>query len=119
LVEEDGNQVFVPRGFVGKLLRFCKDKNISNNFHDTREKKDPIKFNAHINLKDYQEEAFDQAIKKDFGVIVAPQGSGKTVLGLAMIVEKRQPALIIVHSTQLADQGIDRIEDYSIISLNC
>jgi superfamily II DNA or RNA helicase len=45
-------------------------------------------------------------------VIVAPPGSGKTVLGLAIIAEKKQPALIIVHRKQLADQWIDRIESF-------
>jgi superfamily II DNA or RNA helicase len=112
LVEEEGNQVFIPRGFIGKLLRFCKDQNIGNNFLDEREKKDSTKFTAHITLKAHQEEAFSQAIKKDFGVIVAPPGSGKTVLGLAIIAEKKQPALIIVHRKQLADQWIDRIESF-------
>src|SRR5690606_24523322 len=77
LVEEDGNQVFIPRGFIGKLLRLCKDQNIANNFLDEREKKDPIKFTAHISLKAHQEDAFNQSTKKDFGVIVAPPGSGK------------------------------------------
>lgn len=112
LVEEDGNQVFIPRGFIGKLLRFCKDQNIANNFLDEREKKDPIKFTAHISLKAYQEDAFNQSTKKDFGVIVAPPGSGKTVLGLAIIAEKKQPALIVVHRKQLADQWIERIESF-------
>lgn len=112
LVEEDGNQVFIPRGFVGKLLRFCKDQNISNNFLDEREKKESTKFTAHIALKAHQEEAFNQATKKDFGVIVAPPGSGKTVLGLAIIAEKKQPSLIVVHRKQLTDQWVDRIESF-------
>lgn len=112
LVEEEDDQVFIPRGFIGKLLRFCKDQNIGNNFLDEREKKDLTKFTAHITLKAHQEEAFNQSTKKDFGVIVAPPGSGKTVLGLAIIAEKKQPALIIVHRKQLADQWIDRIESF-------
>ena len=45
-------------------------------------------------------------------MIVAPPGSGKTVLGLAIIAEKKQPALIIVHRKQLADQWIDRIGSF-------
>lgn len=112
LVEEDGDEVFIPRGFIGKLLRFCKDQNISFDFLDEREKKDSTKFTAHITLKTHQQEAFNLAAKKDFGVIVAPPGSGKTVLGLAIIAEKKQPALIIVHRKQLADQWIDRIESF-------
>lgn len=47
------------------------------------------------------------AYKKDFGVIVAPPGSGKTVLSLAIIKDKQQPALILVHRKQLASQWID------------
>jgi superfamily II DNA or RNA helicase len=112
LVKEGGNQVFIPRGFIGKILRFCKDQNISNNFLDEREKKDSVKFTSHITLKTHQEDAFNQATKKDFGVIVAPPGSGKTVLGLAIFAEKKQPSLIIVHRKQLADQWIDRIESF-------
>lgn len=112
LVIEDQNQVFIPRGFIGKILRFCKDQNISNIFLDEREKKDFVKFTAHITLKTHQAETFNQATKKDFGVIVAPPGSGKTVLGLAIIADKKQPALIIVHRKQLADQWADRIESF-------
>jgi superfamily II DNA or RNA helicase len=112
LVEEDGNQVFIPRGFIGKILRVCKEQNIDNNFLDEREKKDSVKFTAHITLKTHQEETFNQATKKDFGVIVAAPGSGKTVLGLAIIADKKQPSLIIVHRKQLADQWIDRIESF-------
>ncbi|WP_333821337.1 TOTE conflict system archaeo-eukaryotic primase domain-containing protein [Ohtaekwangia sp.] len=112
LVEEEGNQVFIPRGFIGKLLRFCKDQNIANNFLDEREKKGRVKFTAHISLKAHQEDALNQSTKKDFGVIVAPPGSGKTVLGLAIIAEKAQPALIVVHRKQLADQWIERTESF-------
>jgi hypothetical protein len=57
--------VFIPRGFIGKILRFCKDQNISNDFLDEREKKDSTKFTAHITLKAHQEEAFNQRLYVD------------------------------------------------------
>ena len=50
--------------------------------------------------------------KKDFGVIVAPPGSGKTIVGLKIISERSQPALIIVHRKQLVEQWIERIETF-------
>src|SRR5690606_33957366 len=28
LVEETENEVIIPRGFIGKLLRFCKEQNL-------------------------------------------------------------------------------------------
>lgn len=50
--------------------------------------------------------------KKDIGVIVAPPGSGKTVMALKIVAEKQQPALIVVHRKQLALQWMERIEAF-------
>ena len=44
--------------------------------------------------------------------MVAPPGSGKTIIGLKIIADKQQPALIIVHRKQLADQWIERIQAF-------
>lgn len=58
------------------------------------------------------------AAKKDMGVIVAPPGTGKTIVGLKIIAEKQQPALIIVHRKQLAGQWIERIQSFLGIPKN-
>ena len=50
--------------------------------------------------------------KKDIGVIVAPPGSGKTVIALKIIADRQQPTLIIVHRKQLAEQWLERIETF-------
>ncbi|MFN0213174.1 MAG: DEAD/DEAH box helicase family protein [Saprospiraceae bacterium] len=50
--------------------------------------------------------------RKDIGILVAPPGSGKTVIGLKIIADKQQPALIIVHRKQLVDQWIERIRGF-------
>lgn len=72
----------------------------------------PIGFASNIKLKPYQYEAFEATKKKDFGVLVAPPGSGKAILGMSIIADKGQPALILVHRKQLADQWIERIETF-------
>ncbi len=111
-VEEQRNEVIIPRGSIGKLLRFCKDNKIEYQFEDERRRIGTVSFVSTIRLKEYQKVAFEACSKKDFGVIVAPPGSGKTIIGLAIIAEKKQPALIIVHRKQLADQWIERIESF-------
>ncbi|MFZ6013822.1 MAG: TOTE conflict system archaeo-eukaryotic primase domain-containing protein [Bacteroidota bacterium] len=111
-VEESNNNVIVPRGFIGRLIRFCKERNIEYDFQDERTKRKLIAFQSSIQLKDYQKIAYETATKKDFGIIVAPPGAGKTVIGLSIIATKKQPALIIVHRKQLADQWMDRIETF-------
>lgn len=112
LVEEHGNTVLIPRGFIGKLLRYFKDNNIKHQFRDERKKLESLDFTPNIQLRDHQKIAIEAAQKKDFGVIVAPPGSGKTIIGLSIIAEKRQPALIVVHRKQLAEQWMDRIETF-------
>lgn len=111
-VEETDNEVILPRGFAGKLLRFCKEMGIAYTFKDQRQKKTSVLFNFQAALRSYQVPALEAVSKKDMGVIVAPPGSGKTVIGLKIIADKQQPALIVVHRKQLMDQWIERIEAF-------
>lgn len=112
LIEESSNEVMIPRGFSASLVQFCKTEGIPFKIIDKREKRESVDFDSNINLLDHQEIALEKVREKDFGVIVSPPGSGKTVIGLEIIVEKRQPALIIVHRKQLFDQWIERIQDF-------
>jgi superfamily II DNA or RNA helicase len=111
-IEETENDVIIPKGFAGKLLRFCKDADIPFSFEDERKKKAPVSFNFQTELRNYQIPAIETATKKDMGVIVAPPGSGKTIIGLKIISGKQQPALIVVHRKQLMDQWMERIEAF-------
>ncbi len=112
LIEETENEVMIPRGFSASLVQFCNKESILYKIIDKREKKEPIDFDSTIELLDHQEIALERIREKDFGVIVSPPGSGKTIIGLEIIAEKRQPALIIVHRKQLLDQWIERIQDF-------
>jgi superfamily II DNA or RNA helicase len=70
-------------------------------------------------LNDHQERALKDVLSNDFGVFVAPPGSGKTVLALAAIAQRKTNVLILVHRKPLMDQwrlqvssllGIDKSE---------
>lgn len=112
LIEETQDGVILPRGFAANLILFCKKENLPFRIIDNRKKLDPVDFESEIKLRPEQEAAIEKAIEKDFGVIVSPPGSGKTIIGLALIAQKGQPALIIVHRKQLFDQWIDRIQSF-------
>jgi len=77
---------------------------------DNRNRLEIVDFNSKINLLPHQQSAIEKVIDKDFGVIVSPPGSGKTIIGLEIIAQKMQPALILVHRKQIFDQWIDRIQ---------
>jgi len=112
LIEETQEEVIMPRGFVGNLITFCRKEDLPFKIIDKRKKLDPVDFESDIELRPNQEAAIEKTLNKDFGVIVSPPGSGKTVIGLELIGLKRQPALIIVHRKQLFDQWIDRIQAF-------
>ncbi|MBX2887775.1 MAG: DEAD/DEAH box helicase family protein [Ferruginibacter sp.] len=111
-VEETENDVIVPRGFIGKLIRFCRENKIEHDFIDERKKHKAIPFLFNAQLREHQQAVIESISKKDLGVIVAPPGSGKTIVALKIISNKQQPALIIVHRKQLVEQWIERIETF-------
>ncbi len=112
LIEETTDEVIIPRGFVAKIVNFCKQESISFKVIDNRKKLDFVEYDSEIELLPHQEAAIEKIAEKDFGVIVSPPGSGKTIIGLEIIAQKRQPALIVVHRKQLFDQWIERIQSF-------
>jgi len=118
LIEETQERVIIPRGFVANIVNFCKQENLSFKIIDDRKKLESIDFESEIELLPHQELAIEKIADKDFGVIVSPPGSGKTIIGLEIIAQKRQPALIIVHRKQLFDQWIERIQSFLKIPKN-
>ena len=111
-IDETEDEIIVPRGFAGKLFRFCRQQKIDFEFHDQRRLQHPVKYETVLNLRAYQRPALEAASHKDFGIITAPPGAGKTVIGLKIIAEKQQPALIIVHRKHLLDQWVERIQAF-------
>lgn len=118
LIEESENEITIPRGFISSLISFCRSENIPFKIIDKRQKRKSVSITSGIKLLDHQEEALNKTREKDFGVIVSPPGTGKTIIGLELIAEKRQPSLIIVHRQQLLDQWVDRIQNFLGIPKN-
>lgn len=90
-IEETEKEIIIPRGAIGKALRFCKEKKIDYKFKDERQRNSEVSFIRDIQLREYQKPAIESANIKDIGVIVAPPGTGKTVIALKIIAEKQQP----------------------------
>lgn len=112
LIEERENSIEIPRGMTGKLIRFCNQQSINYSFYDERKLLDTIDITSSIQLMVHQKAPLEATLKKDLGIIVAPPGSGKTIIGLKIIEQKKQPALIITHRQQIAQQWIERIEAF-------
>jgi superfamily II DNA or RNA helicase len=107
-----GGGLILPRGTMGHLIRCCKKDGIAYRIHDHRQSLPLLDFTFTGLLKPFQKAAVEALRPKHFGTLSAPTGSGKTVMAMALIADRRQPALIIVHTQDLADQWVKRIESF-------
>jgi len=111
IVDSDAD-VFLPRGFLDQLFGYFEENKIPFIINDQRLKLDPIKLEPTFTLHEYQQKSVDAFNDRDQGILVAPPGSGKTIMGLALIAKKSQPALILTHRKQIYTQWLDRIESF-------
>lgn len=107
-----GGGLWIPRGFIRQLILICKRHGIEYEIIDKRLSIPKVDFTFKGTLKPFQEEAVNIMLSKDFGTLSAPTGSGKTVMALYLIAKRMQPALIIVHTKELAAQWVKRIETF-------
>ncbi len=109
-VTSDDSHVFVPRGFLPKLIAWLDENKISYAVKDGRTTAKPVEFKTNFQLFDFQKAAVNAFADTENGVLVAPAGSGKTIMGLAIIAQKNQPAIILTHRRQIYDQWLERVE---------
>lgn len=112
LIDESEGNVLLPRGFLEKLLSFLRDQGIAHEIRAARPDYPRAGFKSSINLTKAQQTAVQSALGVEQGVIVAPAGSGKTIMGLELIARRGLPALILVHRKQIMDQWIERIQSF-------
>ena len=101
--------LWIPRGYIRHLINLCRRQGIDFRIDDQRRRLKSQNFVFSGRLKPFQKVAVDKMLAKDFGTLSSATGSGKTVMALYMIAKRKQPALIIVHTKELAAQWIDRI----------
>lgn len=110
--EQDG-QLSFPRGFINQAILLCEQvTGIRPDIIDNRRRLEEIHFNFHGELRPYQQQAVQGVTGHSFGVLEAGTGSGKTVMALKIIVERKQPTLIIVHNKELLHQWRERIAQF-------
>jgi len=101
--------LWIPRGFIRHLILMCRKQGLAYEIKDHRTVLPLSEFTFTGRLKSFQQKAATDMLSKEFGTLSAPTGSGKTVIALYMIAQRKQPALIVVHTRDLANQWVDRI----------
>jgi superfamily II DNA or RNA helicase len=106
------DSLLVPRGYRKTLME--KANEFEFTIIDERKKFDYRSFGeAHIQYRPYQKKAVSTLITSgEEGLLIAPAGSGKTVIGLSLIPLLGQPTLWLTHTRALALQAIARISEF-------
>ncbi len=111
--------LILPRGCLQDISALLMEYGIPFHIDDKRFAGKPIDCSFRGLLNDAQGEALNEILLVDFGVFVAPAGSGKTVLAIAAIARRKTNVLILVHRKPIMDQwclqlssllGIDKKE---------
>ena len=104
--------LWIPRGYLRRLILLCRKMGIDHRIEDYRRSLPPVDFRFRGELRPFQKTAAERMLARDFGTLSSPTGSGKTVVALYMIARRRQPAIIIVHTKDLASQWVERINAF-------
>ena len=108
----EGDKLILPRGNLDFCNELAEEIGAEITIYDQRPKfkRKRIKFIGE--LRKDQKKAVKEMAKHDFGVLVAPPGVGKTVMGCYMIAKRKLPTLILVHRKPLMEQWVERISEF-------
>ncbi len=102
----------VPRGYGMQVHRLAAQNGLKPRYTDLRRILEPVEYDFSGVLRAYQTDALHDLLQRDFGVLQAGTGSGKTVMALALLAERKQPTLILVHTRELMNQWVERIDQF-------
>jgi superfamily II DNA or RNA helicase len=106
---EDDNYLLIPRYFP--LEDYC-DLKITDKLPPGKD----INISTKIELRDnLQKSVVDFINSNNKGIIQAPPGSGKTVMSIKTICDKKKKTLILVHRDSLVEQWIERFLQFTDI----
>jgi len=109
-------ELSLPRGITSRIIEMVEEEGIEYQVINKTRMLPKVDFEFHGELRDYQTLAVDDILKRKFGFLTASTGSGKTIIALAVIAERKQNVIIVVHTKELFLQWQDRIETFLNIS---
>lgn len=102
--ESLSRHVALPRGCVPPVTEILRDHGIAFDVEDQRTAGAELAVRFHGALTRVQQEAVRALLAHDIGVLVAPPGVGKTVIGTYIVAARGRSTLILVHRRPLLDQ---------------
>ncbi len=96
--------VGLPRGRNADLVKLLRTFGVSLEVDDQRIAGEPLGLEFRGMLTPLQQQAANAMLAHDIGVLVAPPGIGKTVIGTYLVAARCCSTLVLVHRRPLFDQ---------------
>jgi len=109
LYRVDGSDLILPTGVGQQVRRFMSEGDtIETDLADNGF----LEYGGEIPLYDYQASAVETMKRQSCGILQSPCGSGKTQMGIALVVSLSRKALWITHTQDLLAQSYERASQY-------
>ena len=102
--EWHADRLVLPRGVLDQSLSLLETAGATVVVQDARVVGTRVPWKFQGELREGQETAVRKMLVEDDGVLCAPPGAGKTVMGCALIARTRTSALVLVHRAVLVEQ---------------
>lgn len=109
--EEDASHIHLPRGTVEELRKIAVEAGTKFPLTDQRPVPEKLSLKFLGSLTPKQTNAVRAVLSDDMGVLVAPPGAGKTVMGCYAVAERNVPTLILAHRKPILDQWRTQLGD--------
>lgn len=106
------DRLVLPRGVEAAARDLFRKAGGILHIDDRRPEAAHCSFTFRGDLTNDQQVAVDAMLGHEDGVLIAPPGAGKTVMGCALIAARQVPALILVHRKPLLEQWQARLETF-------
>jgi superfamily II DNA or RNA helicase len=107
--EEFGQHIALPRGCLGDLEELFQAHGVELQVEDQRQEGEALQVQFKGELTAVQQEAAEALLRHDIGLLIAPPGVGKTVLGTYLVAKRARSTLVLVHRHPLLDQWVAQL----------
>ena len=101
---EDATHLHLPRGLFEPLRDILSGVGVTLDVNDSRPQMPKMDFQFHGILTSAQQKVVKILLAHDMGVLAAPPGVGKTVMGCYTVAQRNVPTLILAHRKPILEQ---------------